>query len=53
MNVYLNKKEMEAISNADAEVCSRLECCDDKESIKHLREIIKRLRAIENKYYKT
>lgn len=53
MNIYLNKKEIEAISNADAEVCSRLECCDDEESIKHLREIIKRLRTIESKYYKT
>lgn len=52
MQVYINKEEIQAISNAYEEVQSRLECCDDEESISHLKGIQKSLLSIERKYFK-
>lgn len=50
MNIYINKKEIEAIRNAWEEVNEKLECCLDIENTKELQEILKRLNTIDRKY---
>ena len=50
MQIYINKKEIQAIRNAWEEVNEKLECCMDMESTKELQEILKRLNSIDRKY---
>ena len=50
MQIYINKKERQAIRNAWEEVNEKLECCMDMESTKELQEILKHLNSIDRKY---
>jgi hypothetical protein len=50
MQIYINKKEIQAIRNAWEETNEKLECCMDMESTKELQEILKRLNSIDRKY---
>jgi hypothetical protein len=48
MRINITEKEIQAIGNAWEEVNEKLECCMG--STKELKEILRRLRAIETKY---
>jgi tetrahydromethanopterin S-methyltransferase subunit G len=50
MQIYINKKEIEAIRNAWEQVNASLEACMDDESIDDMKEILKRLETIDSKY---
>jgi archaellum component FlaC len=50
MQIYINKKEIQAIRNAWEEVNEKLECCMDMESTKELHKILKHLNSIDRKY---
>ena len=50
MNIYINKKEIEAIRNAWEQVNCALESCSDEERILEMNEILKRLNSIDKKY---
>lgn len=50
MQIYINKKEIQAIRNAWEEVNEKLEGCWDMESTKEMQEILKRLNSIDRKY---
>jgi tetrahydromethanopterin S-methyltransferase subunit G len=50
MQIYINKKEIEAIRNAWEQVNARLESCSDDQNIDDMQEILKRLSTIDDKY---
>jgi len=50
MQIYINKKEIEAIRNAWEQVNASLECCMDDEMVNEMNEILKRLSTIDDKY---
>tara|TARA_B110000977_G_scaffold86002_1_gene114629 strand:+ start:7668 stop:7826 length:159 start_codon:yes stop_codon:yes gene_type:complete len=50
MQIYINKKEIEAIRNAWEQVNASLESCFDDQSIYDMQEILKRLSTIDDKY---
>lgn len=50
MQIYINKKEIEAIRNAWEQINASLEACDEDEMINEMKEILKRLNTIDSKY---
>jgi hypothetical protein len=50
MQLYINKKEIEAIRNAWEQVNASLESCSDDEMVEEMQEILKRLNTIDRKY---
>lgn len=53
MQIYINKKEIEAIRNAWEQVNASLEACSHDQSIDDMQEILKRLSTIDDKYKKS
>jgi hypothetical protein len=50
MQLYINKKEIEAIRNAWEHVNASLESCSDDGMVEEMQEILKRLNSIDHKY---
>jgi len=52
MNIYINKKEIEAIRNAWLQINDALEGCSGDEDIIRMKEILNYLNDIDKKYKK-
>ena len=50
MNVYINKKEFEAISAAEDQINSNLEGSNNKEYVESTQEILRSLKSLMAKY---
>ena len=53
MQIYISKKEIQAVRNAWEAVNEKLECCMDMDSTEELQEILKHLNSIDKKYKKS
>ena len=50
MQLYINKKEIEAIRNAWEQVNANLEACSEDEMVDEMQEILWHLESISEKY---